>query len=83
MTVEEIVYNLMRIDVNIPLAEQFIENLKQEYLKHTLLGNHDKAVVKAFKYVETSLHEVQEEQKNELMMKVMRANIDKERGFFK
>lgn len=83
MTVEEIVYNLMRIDVKNPLAEQFIESLKQEYLKHTLLGIHDKAVINAFIYVESSLHKVQEEQKNELMMKVMRANIDKERGFLK
>ena len=83
MTVEEIVYELMHIDANDYLAEHFINNLKQEYLKHTLLGNHDKAVVKAFNYVETSLHEVQKKQKNELMMKVMRANIDKERGFFK
>lgn len=83
MTVEEIVYELMLIDTNDHLAEQYVEIYKNEYLKHSLLGNHDKAVVKAFKYVETSLHEVQEEQKKELMMKVMRANIDKERGFFK
>lgn len=83
MTVEEIVYNLMRIDVNTPLAEQYIEKLKEEYLKHTLLGIHDRAVNKAFNYVESSLNTKLEEQKNELMMKVMRAEIDAKRGFFK